>query len=378
VFPFEEWSPLSPSAVTFAKLLNEAGYWTQMVQDTPHTINKGFNFPRDFSGWEFIRGQETDNPGPRPQPQPGEPGKTRGQTNWARHLGNIKEFRRFEQDCFCAQTMTAAVHWLEHNYDLGKFVLYVDTFDPHEPWDAPYWYEDLYKDAGQDECMAYRYPIYGRAEAYTEGELARLRAIYAAEVTLVDRWIGFLLESVERMGLMDNTCVIFTSDHGVSTGDHGWTGKNAMPLYEIIAHVPLLIHMPGQTESQRIQEIVQHCDIMPTMLDLAGTTVTLGLAGRSLRPALEGRPMATRPFAFTRGNNGLLVTSDKWSLVYPLSSESERAKVPPQLFHLSSDPRQTKDVLPENLDQARRMWDAYDRWMVAATGKENAKAPMRP
>jgi arylsulfatase A-like enzyme len=376
IFPFEGWSPLDSKAVTFSKRLNDAGYWTQMIQDTPHTLLNGFNFQRDFKGWQFIRGQETDKVGPRPQPQPGMENKARGQSNWSRHLGNIRELRRFEQDCFVAQTMTEATHWLERNHDLGKFFLYIDTFDPHEPWDAPRWYEEAYNPGYDGE--SYRYPVYGKADVYSKAELDQIRAMYAAEATLVDRWVGSLLESVERMGLMDNTCVMFMADHGVSTGDHGWTGKNAMPMYEIVAHVPMMIHLPGQTRSRRIRELVQHCDIVPTMLDLAGRDIPEGLSGVSLRPALEGKPMETRPFIFTRGNGGLLITSDEWSLVYPVTSGDKRKEARPSLFHLPTDPCQTNDVLDENLEVAREMYDAYDAWMVERKGQPNADAPMRP
>ncbi|OPZ20273.1 MAG: Arylsulfatase [candidate division BRC1 bacterium ADurb.BinA364] len=376
VFPFEGWSPLSPDAVTFAQELVKAGYWTQMIQDTPHTLNKGFNFQRDFNGWQFIRGQETDNPGPRPLAQPGDPAKTRGTENWSRHLGNLQEYRHYEADSYCAQTMATAARWLERNYDLGPFALYIDTFDPHEPWDSPRWYEDMYW-TGED-CEAYRYPIYGKADLYSEAELARMRAMYAAEATLVDRWVGYLLESIERMGLMDNSIIVITGDHGVSTGDHGYTGKNAMPLYEVIAHVPLLIRMPGQTESRRVKELTQHCDLMPTLLDFASVTPRKALDGISLRPALEGKPLPSRPYVFTRGNDGLTVTSEEWSLVYPPSGQQDRASSVPELFHLPSDPTQTKNVLSENLEQARAMWDAYNAWMAEALGAENTQAPKRP
>ena len=364
MLPVNSWAPLGKDQTTFALALKKAGYWNQMIQDTPHTLKRGFHFDRDFDGWEWIRGQEGDNFGAEPVKEPGDPRKTRQNGAWGRHLGNIAVIRHCEQDYFCAQTMTRAVQWLERNYKKDKFFLYVDTFDPHEPWDAPQWYEDLY-DPGY-KGIAYRYPIYGKASTYTKAELAHMRASYAAEATLVDRWAGFLLESVERMGLMENTCVIFTADHGICIGDHGWTGKNAPPMYEEIARQPLLIHLPGQTASRRVKALVQPVDVSATILDLAGLKRPASFDGVSLKPALLGKPLKTRPYAFTRGNGAPSIASQDWSLVYPVRKEKSKSAAAPELFHLAADPAQTKDVLKKNLPRARKMWDAFAAWLAKA------------
>ena len=362
--PFKTWAPLAKDATTFVGLLGDKGYTTQMIQDAPHTLNKGFHFDRDFDGWERVRGQESDGVASTPLPEPGDPKKTRGNGAWGQHLANLAITRQCEQDCYCAKTMTAATHWLERNYKLDKFFLYIDTFDPHEPWDAPQWYEDMY-DPGY-KGISYRYPIYGPASTYTKSELNHMRACYAGEATLVDRWVGHLLESIERMGLLENTCVVFTADHGICVGDHGWTGKNAPPLYEEVAHTPLIVHMPGQTKSRHVKELTQPVDLMPTFLDLAKVRTPKGLQqdGVSLKPALEGKSRKLRDYAFSRGGKGLVITDREWSLVYASTVKGGAgADCAPELFNLVKDPTQTKNVLKRNIAQARRMWDAYDAWL---------------
>ena len=95
--------------------------------------------------------------------------------------------RNSEEDYFCAQTMREPEKWLEKNYR-KKFFLYVDAFDPHEPWDPPHYYVDFYDQGYQGEEVIY--PVYGPSDYLTEREMRHIRAHYAAEVTLVDREIS--------------------------------------------------------------------------------------------------------------------------------------------------------------------------------------------
>ena len=101
------------------------------------------------------------------------------------------------------------------------FFLYVDTWDPHEPWDAPAYYTEPYWPGYDGEVIQ---PVYGHwrdAPHLTEEKVNKARATYCGEITMVDTWIGYLLRRVENMGLMEKTAIIFTSDHGFYFGEHG-------------------------------------------------------------------------------------------------------------------------------------------------------------
>jgi arylsulfatase A-like enzyme len=376
MFPFNPWGPLPTDSDTFVRMLKGAGYVTQLIQDTPHTLKNGFNFDRDFDGWEWIRGQEGDRLACEPVAEPGDPEKTRQNGAWGLHMAALEMTRRSEQDCYCAQTMTKAAKWLERNHNKEKFLLFIDTFDPHEPWDAPQWYEDQY-DPGYDG-IAYRYPVYGKCHVFSKKELNHVRACYAGEVTLVDRWIGYLLETVERMGLMEDTCVIFTADHGICVGDHGWTGKDFNPLYDEIARIPLIIHLPGQARSRRVSPLVQPVDLTATILDLVGIKPPHELDGLSLRPGLEGKSLKTRRHVFSAGDRNLRVASRDWALIYPSAKLTGPKSRTPQLFHLAADPLQKRNVLKGNVDQARSLWDAYQARMKKAGLSVNEVLSPRP
>jgi hypothetical protein len=149
--------------------------------------------------------------------------------------------------------------------------MYVDCFDPHEPWDPPLEYARRYDPAyeGLDGCIP---PL--TTATMTDQQVRNVRTAYAAEVTLVDAWIGHLLEVVEEKGLLGNTLIVFTSDHGCMLGEQGEIHKGADRLRNQCTRVPLFIRHPrGDAAGVRVTDFVQHQDIMPTVLALMGLDV---------------------------------------------------------------------------------------------------------
>jgi len=208
------WEPLPKDEVTLPEVLGASEIVSQMFVDTPHLLQNGFNFCRGFSGYEWIRGQENDRWLSYPQEVefPCDPGKMRNPDYIvAQYLRNTHWWQT-EDDTFVARTMDAATRWLEKNAD-RDFFLYIDTFDPHEPFDPPQHYLDKYDPGYTGEKVIY--PHYAPCDCYlTPEEQQHIRALYAGECTLVDRWIGRLLDRVDDLGLRENTAIIFTSDHG--------------------------------------------------------------------------------------------------------------------------------------------------------------------
>jgi len=387
---YSEWAPLPPEEVVLAEVMGAAGWTTMMVLDTPHIVAGGFNFQRGFKGWEWIRGQEHDawRTSPRAPALPCAPEKLRLPDGTVKqYLRNISA-RRSEADCFVARTMSHAMAWLEDNVGCQPFLLYVDTFDPHEPWDPPRWYVDLYDPGYEGEEVIY--PRYAPCDFLSEAELRRVRALYAGEVTLVDAWVGRLLQRVDELGLREDTLLIFTTDHGFYHGEHGLMGKSllsgdyygSVPLYEEVARIPLMVRLPGQAPGRR-QAIVQPPDLMPTILDLAGTDIPPTVQGESLAPVLRGERDHHRALALTsptiiHGTRALqftTITDGEWSLIYPgvrfepaggaqdravdsirrLHKALYRGAGGPELYHLPSDPHQERNVFAENRAVAERL-----------------------
>ena len=299
------WAPLTEKETVISQVLSDAGYATAMVTDCPHTLENGFYFDRGFQSWEWIRGQESDRwkTHPRRPESPCDPKKIRSADRLAEHHRRAVAARRYESDTFVAQTMTRACEWLEDNYRDGPFFLYADTFDPHEPWDAPPWYVERYNPGYTGKVVDY--PQYALVEGYlSPEELKHCRALYAAKVTLVDRWAGRLLQKIGDLNLLDDTFVLFTTDHGFLLGEHGIIGKGLIPeagliyipLYDEISHIPFLLHVPGGRAGRR-KAVVQPQDIMPTILELAQVPVPGTVNGRSFAGVIRGGPDRHRDFA---------------------------------------------------------------------------------
>jgi len=378
-FTYRDWAPLGNQEVVLSQVLGEAGYTSMFIVDTPHLVRDAFGFDRGFTAWEWIRGQENDRYRnyPHQVEMPCDPQKLRETTRTVgQYLRNVAE-RTYESDYFAPMTMTRAAQWLEHNYKLDKFLLYVDTFDPHEPWDPPRYYVDMYDPGYEGEEVTY--PIYGPATYLTEAELRHMRALYAAELTMVDRWVGRLLQTIEDTGLLDNTAIFFLTDHGFYLGEHGLTGKIVM-LYEEVAHSPLIIRLPGQRQGARCPAFVQPADIMPTILDLAGVEVPPTVQGSSFVPVLKGEAEAIRDCAVTsyaithppvpgepeldpenpyewlkvaRKLKPSTLTMDDWALICGAGDFE------PELYNLKDDPGQKRNVFSEHREVAERLHRRY-------------------
>lgn len=424
-----QWQRLPAEVLTFQEILTASDIVTQMIADTPHILGEGFNYCRGWNGWTWVRGQETDRwkTYPRDVPLPAAPGKLRNPEGIKTHYRNTAWWVS-EEDRFVARTVREACDWLETNRDQEQFFLYVDTFDPHEPWDAPQHYVDLYDPDYEGENP--NYPVYGFwKEIMSERELQHITAEYRAEATMVDHWFGMLLDKLDELGLAEDTIVIFTTDHGYLFGEHDIVGKSLIPekrgvgmsfestrMYNDIRRTPLLIRMPGQTESQRHDALVQSPDLMPTFLELSGLVTTETkqgkseiqalqcgvfytsrwefdpdkVHGQSLVPLLNGETDRHREMAVSSSTlishspkiaKCSIVTEDGWCLHYAgdypqvekgkglgdadklISLDITRAPTEPALFYLPDDPGEAHDVLDENEALAREIHARYVAWL---------------
>ena len=371
------WEPLPSGVTTLAEILAGHGFHTAASVDTPYYLRDGMNYDRGFQSFFFNRGQDTLW---SLIPEPG----------YHNESLDVRAAWRHEADRNAPQTFMGAMHWLERHYK-EDFFLYVDTWDPHEPWDAPSYYTELYLPEYDGELACPSYGNWHDVPGYEESQMRKGHATYCGEITMVDTWVGFLLRSVENMGLSGKTVVIFTTDHGFYFGEHdGLFGKMSSdkypdgtlraydepgsqwsysPLFEEIVHLPLLISVPGVSPGS-YRGLSSAVDIMPTVLDLLGMDVPDFVQGRSLAPALRDPSHAGRdyvvsslPFANpgdpVHSVDNLLrtlteppvttITSSSWSLLY-----SPREGVS-QLYHLNDDPTQADNVIEKHMDLAREL-----------------------
>ena len=376
-------------------LLSQVGYVSQLLCDCPHLFRAGFN--SGFNGAYTLRGQEGDTFFLRmnhPIEQAMPPEKTRTGKHFQGH--NLVDLARWthrywyhEGDCFPPRTAALAMEWLEENYQFHPFFLWVDFFDPHEPWEAPEYMVKRYDPDYRGTLMYH--PNYGKASDLTAEEIRNLRARYCAEAQLVDRWLGRILQKIDDLGLWENSIVVFTTDHGMSLGEHNRTGKSNInekddrcwPVYPEIAHIPFMIAAPGLPRGTTVDQLLQPADILPTLLELAGVEATLPdpLHGRSFASLIRGESVA--PLHDSVISAGFLRTErgaqpSKWTT--PVLYTEKWAYAPigadglPELYDLETDPYAERDLAGDHPTIVRELRERFVGWLHDIGAPEDAIA----
>jgi len=276
--PFYPWRPLPFDVPTLPRALAEQGYCTQLIHDTPHLVNGGHAFDFPFHAWTFVRGAEVDRPwvdgkldlphnwGPDPVFDP-IPWDNVYQGAMLMTYARANRKRHDYADWNAAKLFSTAADWLRDNAGRDNFFLWIDGFDPHEPWDVPPEYAKMYvDDPDYDGRFDPRGHLARDTSKLTDAAKARMAAYYAAKVSWVDRWFGEVTRALDETGLWDNTAVVFTSDHGTNVGEWGRVGKGS-PVRQQEAHVPLFIYVPG-AGSGRCEHLAQPHDIHATVMAL--------------------------------------------------------------------------------------------------------------
>ena len=346
------WIPVEDVDSAFTTVLRRNGYWTAYVTDNPFL---GFSYPyeplrRSFDVFSRRGGQlGGDGSGVPPAtlrhwlyPANADP-KTAKRVG--AYIGNANYWKD-ESQSFAAKVFSSAIPILEQAARKRPFALVVDTFEPHEPWTPP----DRYLRLNGDRPVRVPEPAmpgYARVSDYLDpGErdyvLGRMHALYAAEVSMTDRWIGELLGRLHELELEDETVILLVADHGIFLGERGWTGKISVALYPELINVPLVIAHPdfdGPTESRYLAST--H-DVGPTLLSLAGVPVPPGMNGHDLSPLLHGNEPKPRDFQYGGYTNSHFLRDDRWAYM------SDNRLEEPHLYDLSVDASESRDLAAES------------------------------
>ncbi|RBP47578.1 arylsulfatase A-like enzyme [Roseimicrobium gellanilyticum] len=250
-----------------------------------------------------------------------------------------------------------AVGWLEKRDSTKPFFLAVGFHRPHLPLVAPAKYFDLYpfdsitlpESPADDEADIPEPARNGAVPGYTltstpEQRRAAIRA-YLACVSYMDAQAGVVLEALKRLGLEENTIVVFSGDHGWHLGEHGLWHKRS--LFEESARVPFIIAAPGtKGVGKRSTSLVELLDVYPTLCDLAGLPAPDVLQGKSLRSVLEDPGVSIHDAAFTqarRGKNaeywGRTVRTKRWRC-----TEWDEGRNGIELYDHDADPHEYKNL----------------------------------
>lgn len=286
------WGAMEPFDQSLQSILSgEKNIHTQMFSDHAHyVITGGENYTKGFTAWEVNRGQECDpiwtrpcKDGIRPDvPPAGFKGA------WTEAERENRSHFRTEYDYPSVKTMWHAAEWLEDNHDADNFFLWVEAFDPHEPYDCPKYYLDMYEKEGDYDGPDFTHPSYAPNE-FTPEETEHLRRRCKALTTMTDRHLGEILDVMDKYSMWEDTMVILTTDHGYHLGEHGYMAKNYMPPYNEVFHIPLMAAAPGVAPG-RCSALTQNIDVLPTVLEYFGISedvLQYRIHGRSLLPVMR-------------------------------------------------------------------------------------------
>lgn len=255
-------------------------------------------------------------------------------------------------------TGETAVRWLE-GYDQDEpFFLKVSFARPHSPYDAPERFWRMYEDAGIPPAAvgewASRYEERSdESNNIWHGDMGaeqvrRSRQGYYGNVTFIDEQVGRIVKTLENRGLLDNTLIIFTADHGDMTGDHHMWRKTY--AYEASARIPMVMRwpegLPDAPRGQRCSSPVELRDILPTCLSAAGQPYDPArFDGGNMLSLVQGHPGPWREYidfehdvCYGKSNHWNALANSKWKYIFHAFDGQE------QLFDLENDPGELHDL----------------------------------
>ncbi len=278
------------------------------------------------------------------------------------HVGWNSLYRIGEKNYSAARVLRNGMAALDELKDRQPFFLGVDSFDPHEPFDAPPLYvrmiegdggpKGIQRERGILPIQPFLTPASRMSKIDIDPETLELvRDLYAAELTFADRWIGKLLNKLDDLGLADNTVVYYLSDHGVTLGEHGIIGKSTPRPYPEIHHVPYMIRDPerrlaGQTSGY----FASTHDVARTILSYFGVRAPGAMNGEDLTVLFDGRDPTPRSHYTACYQETWICGNRDWLLISDTNGDRR------ELYDLRVDPGADTDVAAGNGAVVEELW----------------------
>lgn len=353
--------PLDPERPTFMKQLREAGYntagcgkfdlfkpiyyrglegWTDNLGKVgfTHAYDQSGKFDCARNGW--------------PEPQDFYAAYLHGQGLMETHVNDYERRKEIRESGACGAwptplpreahtdefTTRNAIRLLEELPSHEPWYLWVNFPGPHDPFDPP---EAIRRRYDNVDLPA---PVNPDSDANPE-EVQHQRRSYAACCEHIDELCGRILKQVEARGELENTLVIFSSDHGEMLGDHGRWNKQVP--YEGSVHVPLVVAGPGVDQGARSEALVELIDLAETITDYAGAKPISGWDSRSLRNVLAQPGQTHRTVTHSALNDWRFACDGRYKLIL-------RESGPETLYDLEQDPGETRNCFEEVEESVRK------------------------
>ncbi len=336
-FYHRSWGPMEPFDDSMPELLKNAGIYTHLVSDHQHYWEDGgCTYHNRYSSWEISRGQEGDlwkaDLSYRYDKKTVFKNKEvmLSYPPYTKMLAHDEVNRRemnTEEKTSQAVTFRYGMEFIEKNHQEDNWFLQIETFDPHEPFYSLGEDKALYPHTFTGDAQAEAdWPPYATVEE-DENTVAHVRYEYAALLSKCDRYLGKILDLMDRYDLWRDTMLIVNTDHGFLLGEHGWWGKTSMPLYNEIAHTPLYIYDPRRRHCAGVKRnaLVQMIDIAPTLLEYFGVKIPGDMQGKPLGGVMDDDTPVRKYAVFGYHGSQVDVTDGRY--VYMHSAADQDAPV---------------------------------------------------
>jgi arylsulfatase A-like enzyme len=249
----------------------------------------------------------------------------------------------------------------------ASFFMFVNYMDCHEPYNPPYPYKQRFMPTrfspwrvagvGTNKEVALRI-----LEKRGQDDLKIIQALYDGEISYLDDKIGELVQFIESLGILDETVLVLTSDHGDCLGEHNQIGHR-MALYEQLVHVPLIIRYPERFQpAVRVMQQVSLVDLYPTLLELAGADPSQanknGFHSLITPPAAEARPFIIAENTAPKSLNSVIarmIRTDRYKYIWKSNQQHE-------LYDLVKDPGELANLVAVEPETARKMDEQLKAW----------------
>lgn len=370
------------NTITLPQLFKQQGWFAARVGKLYHygvPADIGTSSLDDFASWDLVinpRGRDREEHAKIFSLKPGQLGAT---------LSWLADDEGEDTDHSDGIGATEAVRLLERfKKNAEPFFLAVGFYRPHTPYVAPKKYFELYPldqiilpklsadDLTRTPAAAYASAL-PEQDAATDDQRRLAIQAYHASISFMDAQVGRVVAALDRLGLTDQTVIVFTSDHGYHLGDHGLWQKRS--LFERSARVPLIIAAPGaKANGQSTRSIAELLDVYPTLAGLAGLSVPSYLDGRNQQPVLNDVTATVRTSAISQSGlgtandarvaaaDGYTIRTDRWRYIEWGTGATMQAllfdeeKDPAETTNLAADPAYADTVaeLRAQLAPARR------------------------
>jgi arylsulfatase A-like enzyme len=366
------WIPIPDHHPIVTEVMAEAGIETAYCTDNPFLIGPRFaNFRRTLDEVKPSYSQGAyrflNKPFKRPATRSTieryllpelsdsvEVGRLRSMAGW----NSI--YRDRESQYPTARVVRSGINLVDDLKKKRPFFLGVDAFDPHEPLDAPQAFQlaaggpkGIETSEGIIPIQPFETPYSWSIDVDVDDEtVQRVRELYTAEIDFLDEWIGRLMNTMADQKLLDETVVVYMSDHGLTLGEHGIMGKHAARAQWHIYHVPAMIRHPeGKLAGETSGFFASTHDVSRTLLSMMGVRAPGMMNGEDLSVLFHGRePAQARPYFTSCYDDHVLAGNADWFL---LSDSEGRRK---RLYDRRRDPRELHDVAAEHPEVVDLLW----------------------